>query len=234
MELFNQYKIDYIKNLKMNVSDNKALEIYNKYENKIHDLKFSDQSIIIDDEQEKMIEKFMNDFELDISYDGFAKIYYDKFINTMMSIFNSANKLFYSNDGRINYDINLTKIQLFKFVNEFNIFETIHDRILHPHHYYLSNKENFIKKVRYTFFPTDQIFKPYRSYDYNFLNIYNDKVKDAIIKQIEIDSSENQKMTEYDNVYDNVDLLEDLETILNFLSCPSSNKSVPTNLFQKI
>jgi hypothetical protein len=184
----NQRKIIIVKTAMPNISlpEKKEIELYDKYKDKLYNLEFLDKSIVIDGEEEKLIKDYMDNYELELKNQN-IKLAYEKFISDMKLIFNYSNKLLFNEKGRKIYDNDSTKNQLFKFTNGLNIYETIHENIVHPYDYYMTNKEKFIKKIIYTFCPTDRLFNPYRSYDYSFLDLYKYEVKETIIKQIELD-----------------------------------------------
>ena len=214
------------KRIVINEEENQLILIYpeiiDKYKDKLYYLKFNEKSIVIDGEEEKLIKDYMDNYELELKNQN-IKLAYEKFIWDMKLLFDYSNKLLFNEKDRRIYANDSTKNQLFKFTNGLNIYETIHENIVHPYDYYMTNKEKFLNKITCTFCPTDKLFNPYRSYDYSFLDLYKSKVKETIIKQIELDSNGYCEISKYNDVYIGLDLIEDLVQVLEFFCNPNTN-----------
>ena len=78
------------------------------------------------------------------------------------------------------------------------------------------NGRDIVHTMIYNFMPCEKVFKPYRSYDYSFLDKYSENVKKTLILQIDYESGSIDKpdyMYKYINNID--DLLAVMEIYVN-------------------
>lgn len=95
------------------------------------------------------------------------------------------------------------------------------------------DEKSLTKKIVYDLMPSDKILNGYCVYKEmfewksqdkyktcSFLDKYNDRVKSALIKQIELDSEDDYYGRNYEKIYDGLETLDDCINILDFLNNP--------------
>ena len=118
---------------------------------------------------------------------------YDEFIEKLKLFLNNSNKLLFNEKGRRIYTNEQAEKLLHKKVKNFDSNKILED-----------NYKDIIKLLVYEYMVTDYMFCPYRSYDYTFLDIYNENVKKVIINQIELDSNDKYYIGNYTNLFDSI------------------------------
>ncbi len=141
---------------------------------------------------------------------------YEVFIEKLNLLINNSNKLIFKKGFR---PTTLTNEDTKK------IFNKILEKLKYIDFDTLSKEDhkNIIKHLAYHYMPTDNMFRPYRSYDYSFLDIYNETVKNVMINQIELDSNGYCNKRPYDeSLFDPIDNIDDLITLTEFYLHPPS------------
>jgi hypothetical protein len=149
---------------------------------------------------------------------------YEEFIEKLKLFLNNSDILL--NNKKIRYSLTnddaekILNRKLQKIVKNFDsnkiLEDNYKDKILED------NYNDIINVFKSDYMITDGIFCPYRSYDYSFLNIYNENVKKVIINQIELDSNGCSILFDYINLYDTLNNIDDLVTLTEFYLNPPS------------
>lgn len=134
---------------------------------------------------------------------------YEEFIEKLKLFLNNSNKFLLNENDRHTYTNDEMEKILHEKVKNFDSNKILQD-----------NYKDIINVLTDEYMVTDRVFCPYRSYDYSFLDIYNENVKKVIISQIELDSDGNSNINQYFTLFDSIDNIDDLLTLSEFYLNP--------------
>ena len=128
---------------------------------------------------------------------------YKEFINKFAKFMNLSDLLIWHKPYQKTYTYEMAEKVLFKVIPDFNPAQILE-----------KNYKNIICILTDNFMPSPTVFRPYRSMDYSFLDIYTENVKKTLIQQIDHDSysinlPEEQR---YEFIYN----IDDLITVAEF------------------
>ena len=196
------------------LSEQEKIDIIIKYKKDWYKIKFGCFPHSLDTEEDYKISNFLKKYQFDSETDI---VNFNKFVDLIKKFI-----IISYEDGYKQFSSDSELIELlFRIINGYNIFISDLPEPIHPYQYYKEDKKNFIKKIVAKYFENYPIFFPYRSYDFSFLNHFNDNVKNTLINRINEDSSNHEhNVDNYLNMHNLIDNIEDLITIQTFYLNP--------------
>jgi hypothetical protein len=166
----------------------------------------------------------------------------DKCINNINNI---INKIEYISNDKIKHK-NKINFNIYDNTQKFAKLFTISDKVLkvvgHQKNYMIESNEilndiynksaklcddckdetSLIKNILYHLFPEDRLFGMYLSNDYAFLDKFNDRIKQALINQINVDKIRNYNSSNYcvNKIYGGLETIDDCIDILTYINDP--------------